>query len=119
PLVYVHDADASEASRPKVRDLDSHRDLPDTIVDVRGGPVWSLDGRHLFYVRRDPVRWGRAVYCHALGTPSAADQLVYEEAEEGFAIDVRKTLSERFMLVEAGDFSTTDVRLVDLANPTL
>jgi oligopeptidase B len=118
-FAYTLDADGSERSTLKVRDLDTDRDLPDTIVDVRGGPVWSLDGRHLFYVRRDPVQWGRAVYRHALGTTSAADQLVYEELEEGFAIEVRKTLSERFMVVEAGDFSTTDVRLVDLANPTL
>jgi oligopeptidase B len=118
-LAYALDDDGSERNTLKVRDLGTGRDLQDTIVDVRGGSVWSLDGRHLFYVRRDPVQWGRAVYRHALGTAVAADQLVYEEVEEGFAIEVRKTLSDRFMVVEAGDFSTTDVRLVDLADLTL
>jgi oligopeptidase B len=117
-LAYAFDDDGSERNTLKVRDLDTGRDLPDTIVDVRGGSVWSLDGRHLYYVRRDPVQWARTVYRHALGTAVGADELVYEEVAEGFAVEVRPTLSERFMVIEAGDFSTTDVRLVDLADPT-
>jgi len=117
-LAYALDADGSERNTLKVRDLETGRDLPDTIAEVRGGSVWSLDGRHLFYVRCDPVKWGRAIFRHTLGTAVAADQLVYEEAEEGFAVEAYKTLSERFMVIEASDFSTTDVRLVDLADPS-
>jgi oligopeptidase B len=117
-LAYILDADGSERNTLKVGDLGSGRDLPDTITDVRGGSAWSLDGRHLFYVRRDAVNWARAVYRHALGTPAAADQLVYAEAEEGFAVEAHTTQSRRFMVIEASDFSTTDVRLVDLADPT-
>ena len=117
-LAYAVDTDGSERNTLKVRDLATGRDLPDTIVEVRGGTVWSLDGQFLFYVRRDPARWGRAVYRHRLGTPAADDRLVYEEAEEGFAVEVRATLSQRFLVIEAGDFSTTDLKLVDLARPS-
>jgi oligopeptidase B len=117
-LAYAFDEDGAERSTLKVRDLGAGRDLPDTIAEVRGAPVWSLDGRHLFYVRRDPVKWGRAVYRHALGSAVAADLLVFAETEEGFALEIRQSLSERFLLIEAGDFSTTDVRLVDLADLT-
>ena len=117
-LAYAVDGDGSERNTLKVRDLATGRDLPDTIADVRGGSVWSQDGRFLFYVRRDPVKWGRTAYRHRLGTPAADDQLVYEEAEEGFAVEVRATLSDRFLVIEAGDFSTTDLKLIDLADPT-
>jgi oligopeptidase B len=115
-LAYALDADGSERNTLKVRDLATGRDLPDTIAEVRGGSVWSLDGRHLFYVRRDATKWGRAIFRHTLGTTVAADQLVYEEVEEGFAVEAHHTLSQRFMVIETGDFSTTDVRLVDLAD---
>jgi oligopeptidase B len=117
-LAYAVDVDGSERNTLQVRDLATGRDLPDSIAGVRGGAAWSLDGQFLFYVRHDAVKWGRAVYRHKLGTPAASDQLVYEEAEEGFAVEVRSTPSDRFLVIEAGDFSTTDLRLVDLADPT-
>jgi oligopeptidase B len=63
------------------------------------------------------VKWGRSVFRHRLGTPVADDQLVYDETEEGFTVSLRPTLSERFLVIEASDFSSTDLKLVDLAQP--
>ena len=80
--------------------------------------MWSRDSQWLFYVGRDPVKWGQKVFRHRLGTPVAEDQLVYEEKEEGFSVSLRVTLSDRFLVIEAGDFSTTDLRVLDLADPT-
>ena len=117
-LAYSFDADGSERNTLKVRDLAAGRDLADTILEVRGGGVWSLDSKWLFYVRRDATKWGRKVYRHRLGTPVADDQLVYEEMEEGYTVSLRLTLSDRFLVIETGDFSTADVKLLDLAHPT-
>jgi oligopeptidase B len=54
----------------------------------------------------------------SLGTPVSEDQLVYEVSEEGFSATIRVTLSDRFLVIEAADFSTTDVRVLDLMHPT-
>jgi len=116
-LAYAFDADGSERNTVKVRDLATGRDLADSIADVRGGAVWSSDSQWLFYVRRDAEKWGRQIYRHRLGTPVAQDQLVYEEAEEGFTVGLRESLSSRFLIIEAGDFSTTELRLLDLSQP--
>ena len=80
---------ARSATRLKVRDLATGRDLADSIAEVRGGAVWSRDSQWLFYVGRDPVKWGQKVFRHRLGTPTAEDQLVYEEMEEGFSVSLR------------------------------
>ena len=63
------------------------------------------------------MKWGQKVYRHKLGTPTEQDKLVYEEQEEGFSVGLRVTLSDRFLLIESGDFSTSDVRVLDLAYP--
>ena len=118
-LAYAVDEDGSERNTLKVREIATGRDLPDAIPEVRGGAVWSTDSEWLFYVGRDPSKWGRKVFRHRLGTPVAEDALVYEEVEEGFSVSLRPTLSDRFMVIEAGDFSTTDIKLVDLAQPTM
>jgi oligopeptidase B len=117
-LAYAVDGDGSERNTLKVRDLATGRDLPDTIPDVRGGAVWSTDSQWLFYVGRDPAKWGQKVFRHRLGTPVSEDELVYEEAAEGFAVSLRPSLSDRFLVIEAGDFSTSEVLLLDLADPT-
>ena len=54
---------------------------------------------------------------HKIGTAVDADRLVYEEGEEGFSVALRATLSERFLVIEAADFSTTDVKLLALDDP--
>jgi oligopeptidase B len=117
-LAYSVDADGAEHNTLKVRDLTTGQDLADTIPEVRGGAVWSKDSRWLFYVGRDPSKWGQKVFRHRLGTPTTEDELVYEEKALGFSASVRITLSDRFLVIEASDFSTADVRLVDLADPT-
>jgi len=78
-LAYSVDEDGSERDVVKVRDLATGRDLTDTIAEIRGDVVWSLDSQWLFYVGRDPVKWGQKVYRHKLGTPTEQDKLVYEE----------------------------------------
>ena len=109
---------ARSAIRLKVRDLATGRDLADSIAEVRGAAVWSRDSQWLFYVGRDPVKWGQKVFRHRLGTPVTEDQLVYEESEEGFSVSLRVTLSDRFLVIETADFSTTDLRVLDLTDPT-
>ncbi len=117
-LAYSVDEDGSERNRLKVRDLATGRDLPDSIAEVRGTAVWSRDSQWLFYVGRDPVKWGQKVFRHRLGTPVSEDQLVYEESEEGFSVSLRVTLSDQFLVIETADFSTTDLRVLDLTHPT-
>jgi oligopeptidase B len=116
-IAYSVDEDGSERDILKVRDMTTGRDLADTIPEVRGSFVFSTDGQWLFYTRRDPTKWARAVLAHRIGTAVADDRLVYEEGEEGFAVSLRATLSERFLVIEAADFSTTDVKLLALDDP--
>jgi oligopeptidase B len=117
-LAYSVDEDGSERDVVKVRDLATGRDLADTIADVSGDVVWSRDSQWVFYVGRDPVKLGQKVYRHKLGTPSEEDKLVYEENAVGFSVSIGMTLSDRFLLIEAADFKTSDIRLLDLAHPT-
>lgn len=117
-LAYSVDEDGSERNQLKIRDLATGRDLPDSIAEVRGTAVWSRDSEWVFYVGRDPVKWGQKVFRHKLGTPVSEDQLVYEESEEGFSASIRVTLSDRFLVIDASDFSTSDVWVLDLDHPT-
>ena len=117
-VAYSVDEDGSERDVVRVRDLATGRDLADTIAEISGDVVWSSDSQWLFYVGRDPVKLGKKVYRHKLGTPTEEDQLVYEENGLGFSVSLQVTLSDRFLLIESADFSTSDIRVLDLTHPT-
>jgi oligopeptidase B len=116
-IAYSIDEDGAEHAILRIRDLASGRDLADTIDEIRGGFAWSTDAQWLFYVRRDPVKWARSVFRHRIGMPTTEDQLVYEETQEGFTVSLRPSLSGRFLVIEASDFSSSDLKLLDLAQP--
>lgn len=116
-LAYTVDVDGSERNTLKVRDIATGRDLPDTIADVRGSPIWSRDGRWIFYVRRDPAKWASTVWRHRLGSATSEDKLVYEERAEGFSVGISGSLSGRFLWIEIADFSTTQMARIDLDKP--
>src|SRR5262249_28203315 len=117
-LAYSVDEDGSERDVVKVRDLATGRDLADTIAEIRGDVVWSRDSQWLFYVGRDPVKWGQKVYRHKLGTHSVADPRVYVECGAACSVSPQVSLSHRFLVTESAAFSISDIRLLDLARPT-
>ena len=102
----------------RFKDLATGDDLPDTIKEVTSDLVWANDDRTLFYVKQDPVTL-RAfqVYRHVLGTDPAEDELIYEEEDETFSVSLRKTRSERFILMESEQTLSTEVRVLDADAP--
>ncbi len=116
-LAYAVDEKGSELFTVRVRDLTTGKDLADEIPDTRGGFVWAQDSATLFYVRLDANHRPLYVYRHTLGTPIESDVLVYEESDKGFYVGVGQTQSGRFIVVDAHDHQTNEVRLIDATRP--
>ncbi len=117
-LAYATDDKGSELYTIRIRDMASGADLVDEIPDTRGGMVWALDGRTLFYVRVDDNHRPLYVYRHLVGTPASADVLVYAEQDTGMFVGVDATQSKRFILIDVHDHDTSEVHLIDAADPT-
>jgi oligopeptidase B len=116
-LAYAVDDKGSELFTIRIRDLATGTDLPDEIPDTRGGYAWARDNTTLFYVRLDANHRPLYVYRHKLGTPVDADVLVYEEPDKGFYVGVGQTQSGRFIIIDAHDHQTNEVRLIDANRP--
>ena len=114
---YSVDRNGSEIYTLRIRDLRAGRDLPDSLSDAAGPVVWANDGLHLFYPVLDAHHRPVKVLRHRLGTAAAEDALVYEEADPGFFIGVGTTSSRRFVIVDAHDHTTSELRLIDADHP--
>ena len=114
---YSVDVNGSEIYTLRVRDLRSGAELPEALPDAAGPVVWSKDGAHLFYTVLDAHHRPVRVLRHRLGTAAAEDVLVYEEADPGFFVGVGETMSGRFVVIDAHDHTTSEVRLIDAGRP--
>jgi oligopeptidase B len=117
-LAYAVDDKGSEFYVLRFRDLATGKELADIIPDTAGGCIWAEDSRTLFYVRLDENHRPLHVYRHVLGTPVEDDVLIYEEADKGFYVGLGETQSGRYILIDAHDHQTNEIRLIDSRNPT-
>ena len=91
-LAYGTAASGSDWNEWKVRDIDTGKDLDDHLKWVKfSGASWSRDGKGFYYSRYDApqeatkladVNYYQKVYFHKVGTPQAADTLVYDRPDE-------------------------------------
>jgi len=116
-LAYAVDDKGSELYTIRIRDLSTGADLADAIPDTRGEMQWANDGQTLFYIRIDDNHRPLFVYRHRIGTPVSEDVLVYEEKDIGFYVALDKTLSGKFLIVDAHDHQTNEVYLIDADEP--
>jgi prolyl oligopeptidase len=114
----------------RVRDVDSGRDLDDHLRWVKFSTVaWTHDAAAIFYSRYDEPRAGRPLeeanffqklYCHRIGTPQAADELIHhrpDDGERGFLPSV--TRDGRYLIIQVwrGTESENGILYKDLARP--
>jgi oligopeptidase B len=116
-LAYAVDDKGSELFTIRIRDLATGEDLADVIPDTRGEIQWANDSRTLLYIRLDDNHRPLFVYRHRLGTPVEDDVLVYEEKDIGYYVAIDKTLSGKFLIVDAHDHQSNEIYLLDADQP--
>ena len=132
-FAWTVDENGSEYFTLRVKDLDTGKILDDVIERCSGGFVWAADDETLFYTVLDDNHRPCKVLRHRIGTRADAganaratatatatatnDAIVYEEADAGFFLNVALTESRRFVVIDAHDHVTSEVRLVDATQP--
>ena len=116
-LLYSTDHDGSEHYTMRVRDLRTGDDLDDVIADTTYGTAWAGDTT-FFYVRPDEMERPFQVWRHEVGSPTADDVLVFEEADERFFVSVGMSLTEAWVHISSGSKVTTEELLIPAADPT-
>ncbi len=112
-LAWSADENGSEYCTLRVRDVATGEDLSDCVEDVAGGGTWSNDSRDLYYSKLDENHRPSKIYRHRVGTDQSQDELMFEEADPGFFVDVASTQSRRFMVISASDHQSSEHYLID------
>ena len=116
-FAWTVDENGSEFFTLKVKDLGTGKEFDDVIERCSGGFAWAADHRTLFCTVLDDNHRPCKVLRHRLGTEAAADAVVYEEPDPGFFLNVALTESRRFVVIDAHDHVTSEVRLIEAGRP--
>ena len=117
-LGYAVDTEGNERFALRIKDLDSGAIVDEAVTEIGYGCAFSLDARHVFYTRVDEAWRPHQVWRHEVGTPADADVLVYEETDPRFWMGVGSSRDDRWLMIGIGSKTTSEVRLLDAADPT-
>lgn len=90
-MAYSLSASGSDWQEWKVRDVETGKDTDDDLKWVKfSGASWTPDSKGFFYSRYDQPKenslkdtnYFQKLYYHRLGTPQAADRLIYERPDQ-------------------------------------
>ena len=116
-LAYASDTSGSEYYEVRILDIETGKETGALIPDTSGSMVWAGDGKTLFYSRLDENHRPRQIFRHLLGTSPDEDTLVYEDPDPGFFVGLGTTQSRAFILIDAHDHQTSEVRILDAQAP--
>ncbi len=116
-LAYAVDRQGSEYYDIQIIELDSGIERPVSINNASADFVWSGDSASIFWIWRDDNNRPKEVRRHHLDEAIAPPKPLYREADEGFFLSLSCTRDRNFILIEANDHSTSEVRIIDAHNP--
>ena len=106
-LAYSVDTVGDESYTVRVKNLTTGDLLPDAIPNTYYTMAWAEDNLHFFYCVLDEAKRPYQVWRHALGAET--DALVYHEPDERFTVEIDKTRSRRFLLIDLHSSLTSEV----------
>ncbi|MGI9040940.1 MAG: S9 family peptidase [Gemmatimonadales bacterium] len=117
-LAYSVDTSGSESFILYFKDLSTGELLAETIAGVSPSVAWANDNRTLFYIVLDSTRRPCRLFRHLLDDNPAADEMAHFEPDESFFLDIGRTRSRRYLMLDIASHSTSEVRFVSADSPT-
>ena len=116
-LAYSVDTSGAEEFTLYIKDLTTGELLAERIERTSHGVAWANDSRTVFYTVLDQARRPCRLYRHVAGNDPSQDPLVYFEPDASFFLDLSRTRSRKYVLLDLSSHSTSEVRFVSADHP--
>lgn len=115
-LAYGVDTVSRRRYTIHIKNLETGEVLPDAIPETTAASCWANDNKTLFYTRKDTVTLrADRIMKHTLG--AAGEQEVYHEKDETFNVEVQKTKSGKYIVINSSSTLSSESRILDAAKP--
>mmetsp|Transcript_15713 Transcript_15713/g.23086 ORF Transcript_15713/g.23086 Transcript_15713/m.23086 type:complete len:756 (+) Transcript_15713:492-2759(+) len=112
-LAFTVDLTGYETYDIIVRDLATGIEK-EKVEGCAGQVVWGKTNAEFFYTTMDEEHRPHKVWRHKLGQPQTQDECLLVEDDELFWLDIDKTCSGRFLVMDSGSPTRSEVHLLDI-----
>jgi oligopeptidase B len=113
-LAYSLDIKGSEYYTIYIRDIDSNKLITEKIEETSGSITFSLDDKYIFYSKLDENHRPRKIFRHTLGALVKDDELIFEEKNEAFTVDIGLSSDEKYFFIVSSDHNTSEQYYFDV-----
>lgn len=114
-LAYSTDDTGFRQYKLAVKDLRTGKLLSDH-MEKTGSVAWAGDNKTLFYTVEDSAKRQYRLYRHVVGS-TEPDDLIYEEKDARFTIEVFRTRSKAYLFLISGSHTTSEARYIGASQP--
>ncbi|WP_427015487.1 S9 family peptidase [Pseudarthrobacter sp. P1] len=115
---YAVDNAGDELFTVRIKDLRTGELLADVIENVFYGLAFSPDGGTLYYMLADDAWRPYQIKAHVLGTPVAADAVLYQEDDVAMWTGFELSADRRHLIVGIGCSEYSETRLLRFDDPS-
>jgi len=115
-LAWCADTTGSEYYTLLVRDLSTGETIVTITGEASGDAVWGVDSKTLYWVWRDDNGRPKRLYRYRLDTNE--NELLYEEADDGFFMTVSLSETRDHVVLLISDHTSTEIHLIDAHDPS-
>ena len=113
-LAYSLDIKGSEYYTIYIRDIGSNKLITEKIEETSGSITFSLDDKYIFYSKLDENHRPRKIFRHTLGALVKDDELIFEEKNEAFTVDIGLSSDEKYFFIVSSDHNTSEQYYFDV-----
>lgn len=117
-VAFSVDRSGDERFDVTVREIATGATVDDVVRGVGYGLVWSRCGRYVFFTRLDDAWRPHEVWRHEVGRPASEDVRIFHEEDETHWMGIDASRDERWLVLVTSSRSSSEVHLLDLADPT-
>lgn len=115
-LAYSVDTVSRREYTTHIKNLETGEILPDAIPKTEGDATWANDNKTLIYSRKDTVTLrADRIMKHVLGEKT--DKEMFNEKDEMFSVEVHKTKSDKYIVINSESTLTSESRIMDADKP--
>lgn len=117
-LAFGEDPTGGRIITIRFKNLATGEILPDQIQGSAGDFAWFNDSKTFVFTTQDHALRAAKVFRSKLGADHTKAELIFDEPDERFNVEVDRSLSDRFIFLPSQSMKTGEVRFLSTDDPT-
>lgn len=116
-LAFSTDSTGNRQYVLQIKDLRTGKIYPDKIQLIDSFD-WASDNQTIYYASQDQTKRDYRIYRHHLGDESTKDEMLFEEKDEQFSVEVSRTRDRKFVIIAAQSNTSSECYAVASDQPS-